>query len=329
MKTVGLEEHFVTDDVLEAWRGLGDQFDAGPLMPGAEGEITRRLTESTAQRLAAMDETGLDVTVLSLTTPGLQNLDSDDAVPLQVATNDRLAEQVRAEPDRLQGFATLATPAPVEAADELGRAVTRLGLNGAMVYGRTGERNLDHEHFWPIFEAAEALHAPLYLHPQPPVAAVRAAYYSGFSDVVDAGFATFGIGWHYDAGVQLLRLILSGVFDRFPDLYVIVGHWGEVVLFYLERIDDLSAFTNLARPVSDYVRTNVFVTPSGVFSHRYLHWAIEVVGIEHILFSTDYPYRFVPDSGARRFLEEADLTDADRDKIASGNWERLCAGIRR
>lgn len=328
MKTIGLEEHFVTTDVVEAWRALDPESQDAP-MPTAHDELGRRLAELNGERLAAMEETGLDVQVLSLTTPGVQNLAPTDAVALQAASNDLLADTVRTNPDRLQGFATLATPAPNEAARELERAVTTLGLNGAMVFGRTGERNLDHPDFWPVFEAASALRAPLYLHPQTPPPAVRAAYYSGFGDTADAAFATFGIGWHYDAGVQLLRLILGGVFDRFPDLQVIVGHWGEVVLFFLDRIDNMTTAANLARPVSEYVRGNVFVTPSGIFSQRYLRWALEVVGVERILFSTDYPFRFAPEQGARRFLERAELSDGDRAKIGSGNWDRLCAGIRR
>lgn len=129
--------------------------------------------------------------------------------------------------------------------------------------------------------------------------------------------------------MQLVRLILSGVFDRFPDLQVITGHWGEVVLFYLERIEGMAQTAKLARPFSDYVRRNVFVTPSGIGSQRYLRWAIEVVGVERILFSTGYPFVHVPPGGARRFLQEAQLSEADREKIASGNWNRLCAGIRR
>ncbi|MBV8349638.1 MAG: amidohydrolase family protein, partial [Mycolicibacterium sp.] len=208
-------------------------------------------------------------------------------------------------------------------------AVTALGLNDAMVFPRSRERSLDLPDFWPIFEAAAALNAQLYLHPQAPTPLVRAEYYSGFDDAVNFLFATGGVGWHYDAGVQLLRLILSGVFDRFPGLSVILGHWGEVVLFYLDRIDNLAAAARLDRPFSEYFRSNVFVTPSGIFSQRYLRWAIEVVGVDRIMFSTDYPFRFAPDGGSRRFLEEADLTDGDRDKIASGNWDRLCAGIRR
>jgi predicted TIM-barrel fold metal-dependent hydrolase len=146
---------------------------------------------------------------------------------------------------------------------------------------------------------------------------------------VDAALATFGLGWHYETGVQILRMVLAGVFDRFPALQVITGHWGEVVLFYLERIDGLGRVTRLARPVSDYFRQHVSVTPSGIWSQRYLRWALEVLGAERVLFSTDYPYRFTPGGGARRFLESAEVSEADRAAIAHGNWERLVADIRR
>ena len=240
---------------------------------------------------------------------------------LQGVCNDRLADAVRRHPDRLQGFATLATPDPEAAAAELGRAVTKLGFNGAMLYGRTRDRNLDHPDFWPIFEAAEALNAPLYLHPQSPPPAVRGAYYSGLGDAVDAALATHGLGWHYDAGLQLLRLILGGVLDRFPGLQLILGHWGEVMLFYLDRIDRMTGIADLARPVSEYVRTNVFVTPGGVFSQRYLQWSLDVVGPDRILFATDYPYVMVPDGGGRRFLEQAETARriARRSRRAIGN----------
>jgi predicted TIM-barrel fold metal-dependent hydrolase len=326
MKIVGLEEHFVTPELIDAWNALEPQWRD---VASPDGEIARRLLDVDAERIAAMNDTGLDVAVVSMTTPGLQNLTPADAVALQSVCNDRLAEAVSRHPDRLQGFATLATPDPDAAAAELGRAIGKLGFNGAMLYGRTRDRNLDHRDFWPIFEAAEALNAPLYLHPQSPPPAVRDVYYSDLGDGVNAALATHGLGWHYDAGLQLLRLILGGVLDRFPGLQLILGHWGEVMLFFLERIDRLTGIADLARPVSEYVRSNVFVTPGGVFSQRYLQWALDVVGSDRIMFATDYPYVRVPDGGSRRFLEEAAINDADRAKMASGNWDRLSAGIRR
>lgn len=331
LKIIGLEEHFVTEKALQAWNQLDPQWQDAAKGATEAPEIKRLLSDLGPERFAVMDKIGLDVQVLSLTAPGLHGLAPTDAVALQKDTNDLLAATVRAHPDRLQGFATLATPAPAEAARELERAVTQLGLHGGMVFGRVREQTLDHPDFWPLFEAAAALKAPLYLHPQTPLPAVRAAYYNGLGDAVDSVFATFGIGWYYETGLQLLRLILSGVFDRFPDLQVIVGHWGEVVLFYLEEVEHLGRAAKLPRPLLDYVRRHVFITPSGSFKPRYLRWVIELVGVERLLFATDYPFLVneqTPGS-ARRFLLDADLTDAERTRIASGNWEQLCAGIRR
>lgn len=329
MTIIGLEEHFVTSAVLDAWQGVDPRWqEVTPNVPSAF-DISGHLADLGGMRLDAMDDTGLDVQVLSLTTPGLQTLEAAEAVALQVEVNDQMAEAVRQHPNRYQGFATLATPDPGAAAAELERAVTTLGFNGAMLFSRTRGRTLDHPDFLPIFEAAAALKAPLYLHPQTPPAEVRAAYYSGLPGAADQAFATFGIGWHYDVGVQLIRLIVAGVFDRFPDLQVIVGHWGEVVMFYLDRLAAVGMIAQLPRPIADYFQTNVFITPSGLFSQRYLRWTLEVVGVDRILYSTDYPFVYAPGGGAKRFLDEAGLSDEDRDKIASGNWNRLVAGIRR
>jgi uncharacterized protein len=326
---VGLEEHYATPEVVSAWRALEPHWQDPALGLSMNDHTGRGLLSLGDERIAVMDAAGVDTQVLSLTSPGLFNLAPDDATALQTACNDRVAMAVRDHPDRLQGFATLAPQRAGAAADELRRCVSELGFHGALVFSRVRDRSIDHTDFWPLFEAAEALRAPLYLHPQTPPAGVREAYYGGFGADVDRAFATHGIGWHYDTGVQLLRLIFAGVFDRFPDLQVIAGHWGEVVPFYLDRIERMEPIAGLGRPLAEYFRTNVFVTPGGVFSQRYLQWALEVVGIERIMFAADYP--FVPTDGglARAFLEAADLGDEDRARIASGNWAQLRAGIRR
>jgi len=329
VRTVGTEEHFVTDAVVAAWSRLDPRARQDSWAGAPPGDLGERLREVGARRIAAMDAAGLDAQVISLTSPGLHNLAAEEAVRLQVETNDRIAELVAAHRGRFQGFATLATPAPAAAAKELERAVTRLGLDGALLFGRTGERNLDHADHWPIFEAAAALRAPLYLHPQAPQPRVRDALYAGFDDAVSRAFATHGIGWHYESGVQFLRLALAGVFDRFPDLRVLLGHWGEVVLFFLDRADALAAQAGLPLTFSEYVRRNAYITAGGVYSRRYLRWAVEVVGVERVLFATDYPYRPGPDGGVEHFLAGTGLDRADQERIAAGNWEALVAGIRR
>lgn len=201
-----------------------------------------------------------------------------------------------------------------------------------MLCGRTRDRNLDDLEFLPIFEAASALNVPLYLHPQSPRTTVREAYYSGFGNQLDAMFATAGIGWHYEDGIQAPRLVLAGIFDRYPNLQIILGHWGEVVPFFLERIDRMSALGKqvgrLQRPIIEYFQTNFSVTPSGIFSERYLRWSIEVLGVDRILFSTDYPY-LIDSAGVSRFFENATPTEEEKVKIAFSNWERMCSAIRR
>lgn len=327
MRIIGLEEHFATEDVLAVNRLLAPADRDLAFHETTEGETSRRLFEIGPERLAAMDNTGLDVQVLSLTTPGVQNLDGHEAVDLAYRSNDLLAEAVAAHPDRFQGLATLPTSSPAQAVAELERSTSLLHLDGAMIFGRTGDKNMDHPSFWPLYEAAAALRVPLHLHPQSPPKSVRTAYYSGFDPTIDTEFATIGMGWHYDAGVQILRMIVSGVFDRFPGLQVITGHWGEMIVFYLDRIQHLATVARLPRPLVDYFRTNLYVTPSGIASERYLRWAIEVVGADRILFSTDYPFTDASLSGAREFLSTAPISESDRNLIASENWSSLRAQI--
>jgi predicted TIM-barrel fold metal-dependent hydrolase len=168
--------------------------------------------------------------VLSLTTPGLHELGAE-SVDLARRVNDNVAEAVARHPRRFQAFATLPVAFPQAAARELERCVTQLGFKGTMLCGRVGARNLDHPDMEPIFAAAAVLKVPVLLHPRTPDEAVRKAYYSGFSPELDNAFANLRMGWHYDAGVQFVRLILGGTFDRHPALQVILGHWGEMVLF--------------------------------------------------------------------------------------------------
>lgn len=329
MKVIALEEHFATTSVLEAWDRMEPRWQDLSLQMAHNGQVSERLTNLGEGRIAAMDAGGIDLSVLSLTAPGLFNLEPADAVALQAPCNDELAAAIAAHPDRLGGFASLAMPQPGAAATELERSVTTLGFDGAMVFSHTRGKPLDHQDNWTVFEAAEALRAPLYLHPQSPPPDVRAVYYQGLGDPAELALATFGIGWHYDAGLALIRMIVAGVFDRFPELQVILGHWGEVVLFYLERLDNVALVTGLARPISEYFRTNVHVTPGGMFSQRYFGWALEIMGPDRIMFACDYPYVSAPEEGCDGFLAAADVSDTDRDLIASGNWERLVAGIRR
>ena len=326
-KLIGIEEHFVTADIRAAWAAslIGQEGTGG----FDRGEIEERLGDLGHHRLALMDESGVDTQVLSVTTPGLHNLEPEESVNLARRTNDLLAAAIAKYPTRFQGFAVLPTAAPADAASELERSVTQLGLAGAILCGRTRDKNLDHADLRPLFKTAETLGVPIFLHPQIPQRAVREVYYSGFGDQIDTAFATFALGWHYEAGIQFVRLMLSGVFDEHPGLQIVLGHWGEVVLFYLERLSALTRVAKLRRPVADYIRENLYVTPSGMWSQSYLQRTLEIVGPERILFSTDYPYQYRPGGQGRFFIEEAALSPEQKEMFAHGNWERLTGAARR
>ena len=321
MKLIGIEEHFLTAEVREAWHAIGLEA-SDPSVAFHSGTIEKRLVGVAEERLALMDESGLDVQVLSLTTPALHDL-GPQSVGIARRVNDAMAEAVARHPDRFQVLATLPVAMPDEAALELDRCIGTLGFKGAMLCGRVGTRNLDHPDFLPIFRCADALGAPILLHPRAPEMAVRTAYYSGFSPEVDAAFSTYGLGWHYDAGVQFVRLVLAGTFDRMPGLQVILGHWGELVLFYAERLAAMDRVAGLEQPIATYLRRNLYVTASGMFFPHFLERAMAIVGADRLLFSTDFPYQYRPGRDARRFLEECGLDEAAREGFACGNWMRL------
>jgi uncharacterized protein len=321
MKLIAIEEHFLTPEIRAAWAASAIGQDGTAAFD--RGEIEARLDDLGDGRIALMNESGVDVQVLSVTTPALHNLEPGESVHLARHTNDLVAATIAKHPTRFQGFATLPTAAPEEAALELERCVTDLRFAGTMLCGRTREKNLDHSDFRPILEAAAKLRVPVFIHPQIPQRAVRDVYYSGFGEPIDTAFAAFGLGWHYEAGIQFLRLMLAGVFDQYPDLQIILGHWGEVILFYEERLASLARVAQLPRSVADYIRQNLYVTPSGMWSQSYLRRTLEIVGPERILFSTDYPYQYRPGRPGVSFLKEATLSPEEKELFAHGNWERL------
>ncbi len=273
-------------------------------------------------RIARMDEHGIDVQVLSYSNPP-QDTPAEQQIDLTRKANDRLAEAVRAHPSRFGGFASLPWLHPSAAAEELERAVTELGFVGAILLGRPGEVFLDDARFEPVLAKLNQLAVPLYLHPGYPLPQVQQPYYGGLAKEVTARLSLFGWGWHNEAGVHLLRLILSGVFDRYPQLQIISGHWGEMVPFYLQRLDDsiTQEVTGLSRSIADTFRQHVYVTPSGMLHLPHFEFIRTVVGVDRLLYSVDYPYLTM--AGARRFLEQLPVSQEEREKIAHGNAEKL------
>jgi predicted TIM-barrel fold metal-dependent hydrolase len=330
MKITALEEHMMTPAIVDAWKTAPDEPRDQYASFNSRGLLGERLLELGDRRIADMDDQGVDVQVLSVTTPGVQNLTPAQAGPLAREANNAIAAAVAAHPDRFEGFATLPTPDPDASAAELRRAVTELGFMGAMMHGRTGSKNADHPDNEPMWQAASELRAPIYLHPQMPVVPVRDAYYSDLAPFTSFALGGPGIGWHYESGIQAIRMILAGVFDRHPGLQLVLGHWGEVVLFYTERIAKLEEWADLGlkKPILDYFLENISYTGSGDLSDRYLAWTKEIVGTDRIVYATDYPFIDTDHGRARSFLEGADLTSEEKVAVGAGNWERLTSHLR-
>ncbi len=294
-------------------------------MPPQIVKLQPKLLDLGAGRIAAMDEGGVDVQVLSLAAIGWDALDGATATMVSREVNDELAEAMRARPERLAGFATLGMKEPEKAAAELERCVTRLGFAGAMVDGTVGGLFLDDSRFLPVFEAATQLGVPVYVHPAPPPETVQAAYYAGLPRELGALLSMAGWGWHAETGLHTLRLILGGLFDRLPALQVIIGHMGEGLPYALTRSSGIlsEAAPQLQQPVAAYFQSNLHVTTSGYFTTPPLQCALDVVGIERMMFSVDYPFSSM--TRGRRFLEEAEpmLGKDGRERLTHGNAERL------
>ena len=275
------------------------------------------------RRIEDMNQYGIDMQVLSC--PAKSQLLAAGEAPVIVSeTNDYIADVVKKHPDRYGAFALLPWSNPEEAAKEAQR-VKVMGFQGILLAGRASKGNafLDDQQFLPILEACESLELPIYVHPGAPLKAVQEPYYGGLGDELSARLSLHGWGWHNEAGIQVLRTILAGRFEQFPKLQLIAGHWGEMVPFYLSRLDQslTQAVTKLERTITDTFKQNVYVTPSGIFDYPQLKFCVEVLGADRIIHAVDCP--FISNEGARLFIENAPISDDEKEMIAHGNAERL------
>jgi 2,3-dihydroxybenzoate decarboxylase len=308
---IALEEHYYDSE-------LAATFD-GP--EGRAVEIRRRLDDLGKLRLKEMDEAGIDLQVISHGAPSTQRLDPETAVRLAHNANDRLAQAIAVHPDRFAGFAALPTSAPKAAADELERTVTTLGFKGAMVHGLTNGVFFDDKQFWPIFERAQALDVPLYIHPAAPHSAVVEAYYKDYVKDFPA-LLTAAWGFTVETATHGIRLVLSGVFDAYPDVKIILGHMGEGLPFLLWRINHaLSRPGNRPIAFRDQFSKHFYITTSGNFSTPALLCSMMELGVDRILFSVDWP--FVQNVPGTKWMHELQLSAEDKAKILSGNARRL------
>jgi predicted TIM-barrel fold metal-dependent hydrolase len=315
MRVIAIEEHYWDKEVAAT-------FDATDAMRGAPN-IVERLYDYGALRIKEMDEAGIDVQVLSHGAPATQRGEPDVVTRLAQGANDRLREIVRAHPDRFAAFGCLPTPDPKAAADELERCVTKLGFKGAMVHGLTNGLFLDDKRFWPIFERAQELDVPIYIHPATPHHTVAEIYYKDYIKDFPA-FLTAAWGFTVEAATQGIRLVLSGVFDAYPELKIIMGHLGESLPFSLWRITQaLARHGNRSTSFSfrDYFCKHFWITTSGNFSNPALLCSVMELGVDRIIFSVDYPY--VANKLGTDWIPHIPLCHEDKVKILSSNAERL------
>lgn len=333
---IATEEAYAPPDMIERYKSMlreHSTFDPGfeSLMgyfllndSPRTNAIVERLQDLGERRLADMDATGIERQIISLTAPGLQVFDADTAVGLATDYNDELAEAVRGNPDRYAALAAIAPQNPAAAAAELERSVSRHGFNGAIINSHVQGEYLDDEKFWDIFAAAEALDVPVYIHPQtPPPAMIEPFLESGLDGAI-YGFAV-------ETGLHLLRLIVSGLFDSFPKLRVVVGHLGEGIPYWLFRVDFFhrgivqtkryANFKPLAMKPSDYMRRNIYVTTSGMAWEPAILFAQSVLGGDRVLYAMDYPYQFVPEEVA--VTDNLPVSDADKRALYQTNAERV------
>ena len=287
-----------------------------------QSRLYQQLVDIEGERLRSMDEDGVAMQVLSLTTPGVQIFDAATALTLAELVNDRLAEIISRHPTRFAGLAAIAPQDPARAVKEMERAIRDLKLNGFIINSHTGNEYLDLPKYWPILEAAEALDAAIYLHPRGP------------ADTMAAPLADYGMegacwGYQIDAGTHAVRMILSGLFDRFPRLKIVLGHMGETIPFNMWRLDyfSIEGTARRARKApstlmpSEVFKRNFWITTSGLEFGPALKYSVDVLGVDRVMWAVDYPFQ--PSAPAVKFLQDADLTEDEKERVFHLNAERL------
>jgi 5-carboxyvanillate decarboxylase len=328
-RVIAVEEHVATPESLDAlareavWDG--DDTEMALMRGLVQHDVLRERLTDFGTRLREMDASGTDMAVLSLNPPGVQPYDREPAVSMASNFNDSLAEIIGRWPNRFAGLGTVAPQDPKRAAQEIERITGPLGLGGIMINSHTHGRYLDEPGFDPILEAAARLGAPLYLHPRVPSPQMLVPYR-------DHGMLGAVWGSQGEAGTHAVRLIMSGVFDRYPELQVVLGHLGEGLPFWMRRLDNRYAWTyqmagerlgmaRLELTPSEYLRRNFMVTTSGMDEPDVLEFCLHRLGEDNIMFAIGYPYE--DSAPATAFLRDADLTEAQRSKVSHGNAERL------
>ena len=332
MKVITVEEHITSEEVIQNLnqaRNIGDDVNPERLAFFRERALVGgRLTDIDGERMAFMDKCGIDVQILSYINPT-----DGSGIPNDVKTanckmaNDYLKSICDKYPERFKAFAYLPLWDVEAACEELERTVKEYGFVGALVTGKTEGHFLDEKQFFPVFEKSAELDVPIYFHPSMPVKQIQDYYYNSpdgsWSQEVANELGSAAFGWHLDIGIQVVRMILTGVFDKLPNLKLITGHWGEGIIAMLDRIDYMipKSMSGLNKNISEYYKENIYVTPSGIESAINLKAVTEYVGADHVIWAVDYPY--LRNDTVVDFLLNSDLTEEEKELISHKNAERL------
>jgi len=312
MRKIALEEHCMSPGLEPYWRPT-----MASVPPAILASIHSRLTNYDELRLREMDASGIEIAVLSIAGPGVQvEVDAARATAAATQANDFLAGKIAGHPQRYRAFAHVALQDPAAASRELERCVHELGFVGAMINGQTLGHYLDERQFDPFWAKAEELQVPVYLHPADPVQP-----YASFGPYKELTRSTWG--WGVETGTHALRIVFGGVFDRFPRAQLLLGHLGETLPYLLWRFDSRAKLygVKLQKEPSQYIRDNIAVTLSGMYSAEPLICALQALGPSRVMFSADYPFESIEEAG--RFMDEVALSDELREDVAWRNAARI------
>ncbi len=324
-RRIATEEAFATAEQFDALRELTAttrEYDPDTFLASLQtggSAWTRQLLDLEDERLSIMDKSGVSMAVLAMTSTGVQQFAVEKAVRIAADGNDLLAAAIKRHPTRYAGLATIPVQDPKRAVKEMERAISKLGLTGVMINSHTNGEYLDEEKYWPILEAAAGLDATVYIHPRAPSPGMAAPYRKYHLEHAIWGYAV-------EVGLHALRLIMSGVFDRYPKLRVVIGHMGENIPYALYRLDWMHSHYDFGRPKlkltpGEYFRQNFHITTSGVNWVPALELCIKVLGADNIMWAVDYPYQETVE--ATQWLNDAPISDTDKEKIFHLNAERV------
>jgi len=309
---ITLEEHFFSSAI--------DESEYREQLKWLSG-VLDKLKDIGPIRLEYMEKGAISLQVVSHA-PGLGNKPAEECK----AANDQLASSIAGNEKRFAGFAVLSMAYPEEAAKELRRCVKELGFVGALVDNHVNGTHYDAKRFWPIFEAAEELDVPIYLHPNFATDGMKDQFMGDYTDGAAMSMSSSGWGWHSDVGLHILKLFSAGLFDKYPKLKLIVGHFGEMLPFMLERIMQLSVrWGERQRLFKQVYDENIWITTSGVWSLSPLACILKNTKIDHILYSVDYP--FAKNEDGLKWMEDLEksgmVTQEQFEMIGYKNAESL------